>query len=142
MVGGVESQKRILSFPCRFTLPCWKSWLNLGAPGTKAPLGDWVPERKQGLHTSHSQSRNSLSPNNNAVKYLSNDSSFSIMATAKGTQMEFLLLMCFGKEHSFQLLQGGDGLVAETMSCVGKTEQDVLPVLTLQSTALQKTSLL
>ena len=58
------------------------------------------------------------------------------MATVKGTKMQFLLLMCFGKEHSFQLLQGGDGLVAETMSCVGKTEQDVLHVVTLQSTSL------
>lgn len=58
------------------------------------------------------------------------------MATAKGTKMQFLLLMCFGKEHSFQLLHEGDGLVAETMSCVGKTEQDVLPVVILQSTAL------
>lgn len=90
----------------------------------------------QSPHTSHSQSWNSLSPNNNAIKYLSNDSSFSIMATAKGTKMQFLLLMCFGKEHSFQLLQGGDGLVAETMSYVGKTEQDALPVVTLQSSAL------
>lgn len=140
VVGGVETQKRSLSPPPphthtrRLTLPCWKSWLNLEAPGTKAPLGDRVPERKQSLHTSHFQSRNSLSPNVKAIEYLSNDSSSSIMVMAKGTQMQFLLLMCLGKENSFQLLQEGDGLVA--MSCVGKTEQNVLHVVTLQSTAL------